>query len=99
MLRHDFRAALRHALRRPLFALGVTATLAVSIGAAATAFGLARAVLWRALPFADASRLVFVWEDVTREGDRHASRVTGYRYAAWRDAQPSPFSSAALFGA
>jgi predicted permease len=101
MLRDDLRGAVRHTLRRPLFAFGVTAALAVSIGAATTAFGLARAVLWRPLPFADASRLVFVWEDVTRNGEHHPSRVTGFRYTAWRDQhqERSPFSSMALFGA
>src|SRR5262245_36065289 len=94
----------RHARRRPLFVLGVAAALAVSIGAATTAFGLARAVLWRPLPFADASRLVFVWEELTRDGGHQPSRVTGFRYAAWRDQTrdgrtSSPFSSLSLFGA
>src|SRR5687767_10861876 len=101
MLRDDLTGALRHALRRPGFAIGVTATLAASIGAATAAFGLARAVLWRPLPFADASRLVFVWEEVRRDGEQYPSRVTGFRYAAWRDghAERSPVMSMALFGA
>ncbi len=60
-------------------------TLAASIAVATTAFGLARAVLWRALPFDDASRLVFVWEESERDGLPQPSRVTGARYAAWRD--------------
>src|SRR5688572_9084107 len=101
MLRDDLTGALRHALRWPVFAIGVTATLAASIGAATAAFGLARAVLWRPLPFADASRLVFVWEEVRRDGEQYPSRVTGFRYAAWRDghAERSPVISMALFGA
>jgi hypothetical protein len=53
---------------------------------ATTAFGLATAVLWRPLQLADASRLMLVWEEVARDGQRHASRVTGARHAAWRDA-------------
>ena len=71
---------------------------AASIAAATTAFGLATAVLWRALPFDDASRLVFVWEESERDGVPQPSRVTGARYAAWRD-QGDVFSSLALFGA
>lgn len=70
------RWAARYARRPPILALAVTATLAVSIAAATTAFGLATAVLWRALPFDEASRLVFVWEEVERGGQRHPSRVT-----------------------
>ena len=88
---------MRYARRRPVFALAVVTTLAVSIAAATTAYGLATAVLWRPLPFDDASRLVFVWEEVERDGDRHPSRVTGYRYATWRDTSAT-FASMALFG-
>ena len=95
---HDLRSSLRYALRRPLFALGIVTTLAVCIAAATTAFGLATAILWRPLPFADESRLVFVWEEVERDGERHPSRVTGARHAAWRDI-PDTFTSVALFGA
>ena len=93
----DFRWAVRYARRRPVFALAVVTTLAVSIAAATTAYGLATAILWRPLPFNDASRLVFVWEEVERDGDRHPSRVTGYRYATWRDTSAT-FVSMALFG-
>ena len=99
MIREDLRAAVRHAVRRPLFTLGVTLALAVAIGAATTALGLARAVLWRPLPFGDAERLVFVWERTGRDGDLRPARVTAYRYAAWRDATDSPFSAIAMFGA
>src|SRR5262245_9732382 len=96
--RDDVRWAVRYARRRPAFALAVVTTLALSIGAATTAFGLATAVLWRPLPFRDASRLVFVWEASDRDGQRSATRVTGARYAAWRDA-PNGLSAIALFGA
>src|SRR5678815_6036295 len=95
----ELRVVLRHARRRPLFALAVVATLAVSIAAATTAFGVANSVLWRPLPFADATRLVFVWEaPESTDGRARPSRVTGFRYAAWRDGATS-LSSVALFGA
>lgn len=96
-LGQDVRWAARYARRRPILTLAVTVTLAVSIAAATTAFGLATAVLWRALPFDEASRLVFVWEEVERGGQRHPSRVTGALYAAWRDTA-SGFASTFLFG-
>ena len=89
---------MRYTRRRPVFALTVTVTLAASIAAATTAFGLANAVLWRALPFGDASRLVFVWEQSEQDGLPQPARVTGARYAAWRE-QGNVFSSLALFGA
>jgi len=94
----DLRFAVRYVRRRPLFAVAVTATLAVSIAAATTAFGLATAVLWRPLPYDDASKLVFVWEAPERDGQRAPSRVTGSRYAEWRDTSKA-FASMSLFGA
>jgi predicted permease len=94
----DLRWAVRHALRRPLFGVVVSATLAVSIAAATTAFGLATAVLWRPLPFRDADRLVFVWEHAERDGQPASFRVTGNRFAGWRDHSRS-FASMSMFGA
>lgn len=94
----DVRWAVRYARRRPIFTLAVTITLAITIAAATVAFGLAHAVLWRPLPFDDASRLVFIWEEVERDGLPRASRVTASRYAAWRDTQ-SGLASISLFGA
>jgi putative ABC transport system permease protein len=97
-LRDDLRWALRYARRHPIFTLAVTSTLAVSIAAATTAFGLATAVLWRPLPFREAAKLVFVWEETERDGQRYPTRVTGARHAAWRHAA-NGLSSISLFGA
>jgi predicted permease len=98
-LSSDLKSALRRTVRKPVPALAVAATLAIFIGAATTAFGLARAVLWRTLPFADDGRLVFVWEDIERDGGMQAMRVTASRYARWRDHATTAFSSMAAFGA
>jgi putative ABC transport system permease protein len=98
LTRDDMRWALRHARRRPVFAIAVIVTLAVSLAAVTTAFGAATAVLWRTLPFDAADELVFVWEETERDGQRQASRVTGARYAAWRDTA-NGFTSMSLFGA
>jgi predicted permease len=96
--RDDLRWAVRYARRHPLFALAVTSTLAVTIAAATTAFGLATAVLWRPLPFHDAARLVFVWEETERDGHRARARVTGARHAAWAHGA-NGLASLSLFGA
>src|SRR4051812_46810002 len=97
-VRNDLRWTLRYARRHPAVAIAVTTTLSVSIAAATTAFGLATAVLWRPLPFRDASRLVFVWEENDRDGQRDTTRVTGARHAAWRHAS-NGLEAIALFGA
>jgi putative ABC transport system permease protein len=97
-VRNDLRWTLRYARRHPAFAVAVTATLSVSIAAATTAFALATAVLWRPLPFRDAARLVFVWEENDRDGQHDRTRVTGARHAAWRHAS-NGLEAIALFGA
>ena len=98
-LRRDLGAALRHARRRPVLAVAVVATLAACIAATTAAIGLASAVLWRPLPFAHEDRLVFVWEAVGAGSESQPARVTGARYAAWRDASAGVFESIALFAA
>jgi putative ABC transport system permease protein len=94
----DLRFAFRHVRRRPWFAATVATTLAITIAAATTAFGLSAAVLWKPLPFDDAERLVFVWEGVARDGQEQAARVSGARYAAWLDSGAG-LASLAAFGA
>lgn len=93
----ELRWAARFARRRPAFSAAVVATLALTVGSAGTAFALADAVLWRALPFEDAERLVFLWE---RPGDDapRASRVTASTIARWREAD-NGLAAVAMFGA
>lgn len=62
----DVRYGLRMMGRAPGFALVVIATLGVVIGANATVFSVMHAVLWRPLPYPDASRIVVV-DTVTRD--------------------------------
>jgi putative ABC transport system permease protein len=94
----DIWWAARLARRRPIVAFAITSTLAVAIAAATTAYGLATAVLWRPLPFRDASQLVFVWEDTSADASPRASRLTPARFADWRD-RSTAFASLAQFGA
>src|ERR1051326_7226447 len=93
----DIRWTLRLIRRRWAFTATVVVTLAVAIAGAVTAYAIATAVLWKPLPFGDAGRLVFVWEN---SGDTVApspSRVTGYRYDEWQRHAAS-VDSMALFG-
>jgi predicted permease len=98
LLTNDVRWAWRALRRRPLQSAAAAATLAAAIATVTTALGLATAVLWRPLPFTDADRLVFVWESAATEGPPRATRVTGSRFAEWRD-HSSAFSSLSLFAA
>ncbi|MPZ17365.1 MAG: FtsX-like permease family protein [Luteitalea sp.] len=60
----DLRYGWRSLWRSPGFALVVTLTLALGIGANVTTFSVVRSVLWRPLPYPDADRIVFVRVDV-----------------------------------
>jgi len=58
----DLRYGVRSAVRAPLFSLLALLTLALGIGANAAVFGVVKSVLLDALPYADADRLVRVYE-------------------------------------
>lgn len=59
---HDVRYAARRLRRAPAFSLAVIATLALTIGATTAVFTVVNAVLLRALPYHDPSRLVLLQE-------------------------------------
>ena len=61
VLRKDIRHALRGLARHPGFALSVVLSLAIGIGANASVFSVASALLLRPLPYAHAERLVILW--------------------------------------
>ena len=61
-LRQDVRFVVRVLLRRRVFAAVTVATLALGIGAATSIFSIADVVLFRPLAFADADRLITVWQ-------------------------------------
>jgi putative ABC transport system permease protein len=97
-LTSDLRWSLRLIRHRPAFAATVILTLGGAIAVVTTALGVAGSVLWRPLPFHDADRLVFAWEDTGTNGGTDAARVTGYRFVQWQQ-NARAFSSMALFGA
>jgi predicted permease len=69
----DVRYALRSLARQPVFTLVAVLTLAVGIGANTAIFSLLYQVLLRPLPYADADRLVFIWNKYPLMGLPQAS--------------------------
>jgi predicted permease len=57
----DIRFALRSFAKNPGFTLAAILSLAVGIGANTSIFSVANALLFRPLPYEDASRLVILW--------------------------------------
>ncbi len=81
----DVRHACRHLRRQPGYAALTILTMALGVGATTTLFSLAYGVLYRPLPWADAGRIVRLFE--TRQGAtrRFDAIMTNAAYAAWRD--------------
>ena len=64
----DARFACRQLWKTPSFAVVATLTLGLGIGATAAIFSIVKALLLEPLPYRDAARLVFVWQDLTQAG-------------------------------
>src|SRR3990172_9353673 len=69
----DRRYAVRTLLKQPVFTLVAVLTLALGVGANTAIFSLLYQTLLRPLPYADASRLVFVWNTYPLMGLPQAS--------------------------
>src|SRR5215470_458238 len=79
----DIRYGLRQVRRNPGFSAIAIATLALGIGVNTAMFSVVDAVLIRPLPYADASRLVVIWEDASRIGFAHGTPAPG-TWHEWR---------------
>jgi predicted permease len=69
----DIRYALRALLKQPMFTLVALLTLTLGIGANTAIFSLVYQILLRPLPYAEADRLVFIWNTYPLMGLEKAS--------------------------
>jgi putative ABC transport system permease protein len=58
----DVRHGLRQLLRRPGFSIVAVLTLGLGIGASTTIFSVVNPILFEALPYPDAHRLMMIWD-------------------------------------
>src|ERR1700719_4368212 len=91
----DFRIGARMLRRNPGFATLAGLTLATGIGANTAIFGLANAAFFRPLPYRNAERLAFLWQNNQRTGET-AGLVSYPNYADWRS-QSHSFADMAFF--
>jgi len=83
-LGRDLGNALRQVRRNPGFSAIAIATLALGIGVNTAMFSAVDAVLVRPLPYANADRLVMVWDDNSRVGDSAHFFSTPAEWYEWR---------------
>lgn len=81
-LAHDVRHALRRFGRERTFAAMAVLTLALGIGANTAILSVVRSVLLTPLPYANASRLVMVWNP--REGDGGTTWLSGQEVQSYQ---------------
>jgi len=82
--------------RTPGFTVVAVLILALGIGANTSIFSVVNAVLLRPLPFAEADRLVFLWEQSTAVSFNGHSTVAPATYVDWKERSRS-FEDMALY--
>jgi putative ABC transport system permease protein len=91
----DLKHGIRVLVHSPLFTLCTIAALAVGIGSTTALFSVVNALLVKPLPYADADRLVVVWEhNLPRNRPRNV--VSPANYLEWKVRNRS-FEQAAAF--
>jgi putative ABC transport system permease protein len=91
----DFRIALRMLRKNPGFATLAVLMLAIGIGANTAIFGLANAAFFRPLPYPNADRLAYLWQNNQRTGETEGL-VSYPNLADWRS-QTHAFADMAFF--
>jgi len=94
----DIRYGIRLLRRSPGFAAVAILTLALGIGANTAIFSTVDALLIRALPYADADRVVMIWEDASEAGFPRNTPAPG-NYTDWAALNHSFSGVAATRGA
>ena len=80
----DVRYGLRQVRRNPAFSAIAIATLALGIGGITAMFSAFDAVLIRPLPYADADRLVMIWDDMGKTDVTSKHNSTPAEWIEWR---------------
>lgn len=80
----DFRYSLRIFSNNPASTIVAIAVLGLGIGANAAIFSVTNAILFRALPYKNAGRLLFVWENKLSKGMRQ-ERISAADFKDLRD--------------
>jgi len=91
----DFRLGMRTLRKNPGFATLAVLTLAIGIGANTAIFGLANAAFFRPLPYPNAERLAFLWQNNQRTGESEGL-VSYPNFDDWRS-QSRSFADMAFF--
>ena len=94
MLLQDVRYGARVLARHKAFAAVAVLTLALGIGANTAIFSVVNELLLRPLPYADAERIVMVWE-VTPDGT-HQNSTSRANFRSWRE-QSTSFTAMSAF--
>jgi predicted permease len=80
----DLAFALRTLARAPRFTLVIVVTLALGIGANTAVFSMMHSLIVEPLPFEGGDRVVQLWREGQREGERTLDRPGPDMVAAWR---------------
>jgi predicted permease len=83
-LARDADYGMRQIRRNPAFSAIAIATLALGIGGITTVFSAFDTILIRPLPYADADRLVMVWDDMSKSGGDSTFSSTPAEWTEWR---------------
>lgn len=83
-LQGDIRYGLRQLRRNPTFSAIAIATLTLGIGGITAVFSACDAVLIRPMPYADADRLVMIWDDMGKSDITSRHNPAPAEWIEWR---------------